>query len=104
MSNKRPLGDIQAIKIWHNNSGGTSDEASWYLKHVILHDLQTRERNYFICEKWLALDRDDSQIERVLNVSSNEDKTKFKYILSKQTKEKLSNDHLWFSIFARPVG
>ncbi len=99
-----PLGDIRALKIWHDNSARTSDEASWYLKHVVLHDLQTREKHYFLCEKWLAIDKDNSQINRVLHVSSKEDKTKFKYMLAKQTKEKLSDEHMWFSVFARPVG
>ena len=69
-----------------------------------MHDLQTREKFYFICEKWLALDKEDSLIERVLHASSREDKTQFKYLLSKETKAKLSNEHMWFSIFARPVG
>ena len=68
-----------------------------------MHDLQTREKFYFICEKWLALDKEDSLIERVLHASSREDKTQFKYLLSKETKAKLSNEHMWFSIFARPV-
>jgi hypothetical protein len=100
---KRPLENFQGIKIWHDNSGSTSEDASWYLKHIVLHDLQTREKHHFLCEKWLAIDIEDCQIERVLSLSSKEDKTKFKYILSQQTKEKLSNDHLWFSVFARPV-
>jgi hypothetical protein len=80
------------------------NDASWYLKHVIVHDLQTREKCFFICEKWLALDNDDTLIKRVLHVSSNEDKKKFKYLLSKETKEQLSNEHMWLSVFTRPVG
>ena len=94
---------MNALKIWHDNSGKTGNESSWYLKHIIVHDLQTREKFYFICEKWLAVDKDDCQIERVLPVSLDQEKTQFKYLLSKQTKSKLSDDHLWFSIFARPV-
>ena len=65
--------------------------------------MQTREKSYFICEKWFALDKEDGLIERVLPISSEEDKLKFKYLLSKQTKQKLSDGHLWFSIFVRPV-
>ena len=101
----RPLGrNLSAIKIWHDNSGKNGNESSWYLKHIIVHDLQTREKSYFLCEKWLAIDKEsDCAIERILSVSSDEDKLKFKYLLSKQTKEKLSDGHLWFSIFARPA-
>ena len=42
-------------------------------------------------------------IERVLPISLEKEKTQLNYLLSKQTKEKLSDGHLWFSIFARPV-
>ena len=86
--------------MWHNNSG---PEKSWYLKHVIIHNLQTREKSYFICEKWLAVDKEDCLIERVVPLSLDKEKSQFSYLLSKQTKEKLSDGHLWFSIFARPV-
>jgi len=92
-----------SIKIWHNNSGKTGNDASWYLKHLIVHDLQTREKYFFICEKWLAIDKGDCQIERVLLLSLDKEKTAYAYLLGKQTKDKLRDDHLWFSIFARPV-
>ena len=99
----RPLGSLTAVKIWHDNSGKTGNEASWYLKHVIIHDLQTREKSYFICEKWLAIDKEDFQIERTLPISLDQEKTQFMYLLSRQTKEKLNDGHLWYSIFARPT-
>ena len=57
----------------------------------------------FLCEKWLAIDKDDCAIERILPISMSKEKTQFKYLLSSQTKNKLSDDHLWFSVFARPV-
>ena len=100
---KRPLGNLAAIKIWHDNSSGLTDDSSWYLKHIIVHDLQTREKFYFICEKWFAIDKEDFAIERTLTIASDVDKTEFKYLMGKQTKQKLSDGHLWFSIFARPV-
>ena len=99
----KPLGSLTSIRIWHDNSGIDSQRSSWYLKYVIVHDLQTRDKNYFICDKWLAIDKEDSLIERVLPISLQEQKTQFKYLLAKQTKQKLSDGHLWFSIFARPV-
>jgi hypothetical protein len=97
------MGNFTGIKIWHDNSGKTSKDSSWYLKHIIIHDLQTREKTYFICEKWFAVDKDDFKIERVLFPSLDEEKRKYKYLLAKQAKHKMSDEHLWFSIFARPV-
>jgi polycystin 1L2 len=97
----KPLGSLSSIRIWHDNSGRKSP--SWYLKQIIVHDLQTREKSYFLCDKWLALDKGDGLVDRLLPVSLSEQKNKFAYLFQKQTKHKLSDGHLWFSVFARPV-
>ena len=96
----KPLGSLTSIRVWHDNSGRSS---AWFLKYIIVHDLQTRDKAYFICDQWLALDRGDFLIERLLPISLQEQKTQFKYLLAKQAKQKMSDGHLWFSVFARPV-
>lgn len=73
------------------------------MKHIIVHDIQTREKFYFLCEKWLALDKEDGQLERVLLLSTQKDKTNLNYLLPRRIKNKLRDDHLWFSILARPI-
>ena len=88
--------------MWHDNSG-RGGMASWFLKCVIVHDLQTRENFYFICQRWLAVEKDDGLIDRLLPVSCDKQKTEFKYLLQKQAKNSLSDGHLWFSVLARPV-
>jgi hypothetical protein len=70
---------------------------------VVIKDLQTNAKYYFINEKWLAIDKQDGQIERLIPACGNEQKKEFKYLLSSQTKQNLSDNHLWFSIFARPA-
>ncbi len=96
------MGNLNYLRIWHDNSGG-SRGASWFLKFVIVHDLQTRERYYFICNKWLSVDHDDCVVDRLLPVAGAKQKTELKYLVEKQTKEKMSDGHLWFSILARPA-
>jgi polycystin 1L2 len=96
------LGELNFLRIWHDNSG-KGGMASWYLKHIVIHDLQTREKYYFICEKWLAVDKDDNMTDRLLPVAGDEQKNELSYLLKKQTKNKLSDGHLWISVFARPV-
>lgn len=86
----------------HDNSG-TGTAASWFLKWIIVHDLQTREKVYFICEKWFALDKDDFQINRLIPACGEEQKKQFKHLFEKNTKQKLTDDHMWFSIFTRPA-
>jgi hypothetical protein len=90
------------LKIWHDNSGKGS-KASWFLKFIILHDLQTREKFYFICNKWLSLEHDDGKIDRLLPVCGEKQKTQLKYLIEKQYKDKMRDGHLWFSVFARPT-
>ena len=68
-----------------------------------MHDLQTREKFYFICEKWFAIDKNDFQIERNIILSTEQDKIKFKYLFSKEIKADFCDTHLWFSVFARPI-
>ena len=90
------------LRIWHDNSG-KGKYASWYLKHIIVHDLQTREKNYFLCEKWFAVEKGDFLIDRVLPVSCEDQKKQMAYLAVKQTKNKIRDGHLWFSIFFKPA-
>lgn len=98
----RPLGDLDYIRVWHDNSGEAT-EASWFLKFIIVKDLQTNERTYFVCNKWLALERGDGKIERLLLAASDIQLKQFKYLLEKEAKHQFADGHLWFSVFARPV-
>ena len=56
------LGPISYIRIWHDNSGG-----SWFLSRIMIIDLQTEERYYFICDRWLAVDEDDGQVRKAMD-------------------------------------
>lgn len=90
------------LRIWHDNSGDES-KSDWYLKYVLINDLQTKAKFYFICNKWLGLDKEDGLIYRLLPVAGDIQKTNIKYLMEKETKDKMSDSHLWFSIFARPT-
>lgn len=52
---------LNYIHIWHDNSG-KNNLASWFLKYIIVKDVQTKEKYYFICQKWLAVDIDDGKV------------------------------------------
>ena len=102
MSVKNPLGSLNYMKIWHDNSG-KGDYASWFLKYIIVHDLQTREKFYFICQEWLAVEYGDGKVERELFVAMDAQKTQLKYLMNKQAKHYFMDHHLWLSVFYRPV-
>ena len=96
------MGALTHLRVSHDNSG-KGNMASWFLKFVVVHDLQTREKVYFICNKWLAIDKEDLSTSRLIPVCGNAQKNEFSYLFQKKTKEKLSDGHMWFSIFTRPA-
>jgi hypothetical protein len=55
------LGTLNYIRIWHDNTG-QGNSASWFLKYIIIRDLQTMEKFYFICQKWLAVEKNDGRV------------------------------------------
>jgi polycystin 1L2 len=59
---KRSLGLLNYIRIWHDNSGKDSSP-SWFLKYVIVRDLQTMKKSYFICQQWLSLENGDGKVK-----------------------------------------
>jgi hypothetical protein len=90
------------MKIWHDNSG-SGDDASWYLKYIIVYDLQTKEKFFSFCENWLATEKGDGKIERNLNfVTENE----FKQLKRENERlmDKFLDLHLWYSVFSKPIG
>ncbi|UJR18466.1 hypothetical protein I4U23_005372, partial [Adineta vaga] len=101
MSLPKSLGLLNYIRIWHDNSGKDSS-ASWFLKYLIVRDLQTMETCHFIAQRWFGVEKDDGKIERVFPIANEEEKKEFSYILSKKAFHSISDGHLWFSIFSRP--
>ncbi|CAF1360361.1 unnamed protein product, partial [Adineta steineri] len=97
----KSLGLLNYIRIWHDNSGEGSC-ASWFLKYIIIRDLQTMDKFYFISQQWFAVEKDDGRIERTLPIASEAEKQDFSYVLSKKAYHSVSDGHLWFSIFSRP--
>ena len=96
MSVKRPLGDLIYMKIWHDNSGH-GYKASWFLKRVIVRDLQTKEKFYFSCQKWMAIEKDDGKLERELFVTDD------KWKNNKERENAILDFHLWLSVFYKPI-
>ncbi len=90
------------MKIWHDNTG-KGDMASWFLKFIIVHDLQTKEKFYFLCQDWLALEKSDGKIQRELFVACQPQKTEISFLMKKQAKHYWMDHHLWLSVFNRPI-
>ncbi|XP_077979555.1 polycystin family receptor for egg jelly-like [Glandiceps talaboti] len=61
MAVSRPLGTLNYMRIWHDNSGKGKMQ-SWYLSYIAFRDLQTGERFYFIANRWFSVVEDDGQV------------------------------------------
>lgn len=96
----RPLGTIQSVRVWHNNAGSNP---SWFLSRVLVRDLQTDKTVWFVCNRWLAVEEDDGQIDRTLHPSSKKDLSKFNFLFSTEVRKNLSDGHLWYSVLHCPL-
>ena len=92
-----PLGFVNKVRIGHDNSGL---RPSWFLEDVVIMDKQMQRSWTFSNSQWLALERGDGRIERLLELSVNE--AAFKNDLSKRWWRGLTEKHIWVSVFAKP--
>ncbi|XP_038068153.1 uncharacterized protein LOC119737688 [Patiria miniata] len=103
MAVPKPLGPLNYMRVWHDNSGKGSGQ-NWFVAYIAVRDLQTRQRYYFIANRWFSLVDDDGQVDRLLPVASREQMQGFSHVFSTHTRKNLNDGHLWFSIFLRPAG
>ncbi|XP_030841939.1 polycystic kidney disease protein 1-like 2 [Strongylocentrotus purpuratus] len=98
-----PLGTLNYMRIWHDNSGKGKMQG-WYVKYIAIRDIQTRERFYFIVNQWFSVVEDDGQIDRLIPVAGREQMQNFSHLFSNHTRKNFNDGHLWFSIIGRPPG
>uniref|UniRef100_A0A3Q2NUX1 Polycystin 1 like 1, transient receptor potential channel interacting n=1 Tax=Fundulus heteroclitus TaxID=8078 RepID=A0A3Q2NUX1_FUNHE len=67
------LGPVWGVHIWHDDSGSSPD---WYLKQVVVSEVKPRRAEarswLFVGECWLAVNKGDGRVERMLRVCSEE--------------------------------
>ena len=98
------LGPVHYLRVFHDNSGRPPHD-SWQLERVIVNDIQKHECYIFETNAWLALDRGDGLVDRVFACSNyNADSISFSQMMYNQTHRGVNQDHIWLSMFLRPVG
>ncbi|XP_069977559.1 polycystin family receptor for egg jelly [Penaeus vannamei] len=101
MAVPRPLGNLEYMRIWHDNSG-RGPNASWYMSYIVFRDVQTGMKYEFVANKWFAVEHDDGQIDRLIAVAGKEQITEFKHLFNTTKNKNIADGHLWFSVFLRP--
>ena len=75
----------------------------WYLSYMIFHDLQTGEKTRFLADRWLAIDRGDYSSEIKIPSSIVDGEVKAEFLVRQGLFNKLRDDHVFWSIFSRPI-
>ncbi|XP_022236795.1 polycystic kidney disease protein 1-like 3, partial [Limulus polyphemus] len=101
MAVPRSLGQLNFIRIWHDNSG-KGKWKSWFLKYVVFRDVQTGHKFEFVSNRWFAVEEDDGMVDRLLPVAGKAQLSEFSHLFSTTSQKNLTDGHLWFSVFTRP--
>uniref|UniRef100_H0WXG3 Polycystin 1 like 3, transient receptor potential channel interacting n=1 Tax=Otolemur garnettii TaxID=30611 RepID=H0WXG3_OTOGA len=93
-----PLGELQSLRLWHDNSG---DRPSWYVSRVLVCDLAMDQKWYFLCNSWLSIDVGDCVLDKVFPVATEQDRKQFSHLFFMKTSTGFQDGHIWYSIFSR---
>ena len=93
------LGPLITVRLWHDSSGSNP---SWFVNQVVVQDLHTEEKWYFICSRWIAVDKGDGEVEATFPVASKPELSAFKYQFYSRVTKNLGDGHLWLSVLTRP--
>ncbi|MEE6499912.1 hypothetical protein FKM82_003634 [Ascaphus truei] len=93
-----PLGDMQSVRLWHDNSGV---KPSWYVNRVLAHDLELDQKWYFLCNSWLSVEVGDCVLDKVFSVATEQDMKQFSNLFFMKTSKGFQDSHIWYSVFSR---
>ncbi|XP_021075889.1 polycystic kidney disease protein 1-like 2 [Mus pahari] len=91
-----PLGELQSLRLWHDNSG---DRPSWYVSRVLVHDSVVDRKWYFLCNSWLSVDVGDCVLDKVFPVATERDRKQFSHLFFTKTSTGFQDGHIWYSVF-----
>ncbi|EDL92644.1 rCG51274 [Rattus norvegicus] len=91
-----PLGELQSLRLWHDNSG---DRPSWYVSRVLVYDPVVDQKWYFLCNSWLSIDVGDCVLDKVFPVATEQDRKQFSHLFFTKTSTGFQDGHIWYSVF-----
>ncbi|XP_055361208.1 polycystic kidney disease protein 1-like 2 [Betta splendens] len=93
------LGELHSIRLWHNNSGR---RPAWFVGNVMVQDLQTAQKWFFLCNSWLAIDIGSCSLDKVFPASTEKDLKSFSNLFFSKATRDFNDGHLWYSVMSRP--
>ncbi|XP_027710156.1 polycystic kidney disease and receptor for egg jelly-related protein [Vombatus ursinus] len=98
LTTRSDLGDIRAIRVWHNNEGC---HPSWYLSRVKVENIFNRRIWLFLCRSWLSVESES--LEQTFEVADKTQPLRRKDYFLIHAANLLSTSHLWLSVFSSVV-
>ena len=95
LTTNESLGSLKEITLEHDNAG---DNPSWFVETVVIRDRQTEEQWVFPINRWLALEKDDGQIEITVNYKNS---ASFSAQVRSRFGRKIADGHLWVSVVGK---
>ena len=89
------LGPLTEISLEHDNFGSNP---SWFVETVTIRDRQTKKQWVFQINRWLAVERDDGNIEVTADHNTP---VSFSNQVRSRFGRKLADSHLWMSVFGK---
>ncbi|CAH1263488.1 PKD1L3 [Branchiostoma lanceolatum] len=100
VSTGRRLGPLTHVHVWHNNAGFSP---GWFLSRVVVKHVRSGRQDYFICNKWLALEEGDGRINRMIFVASPEEMSSLSNLITQRMSKDAHDGHLYYSMIGRPA-
>ena len=91
------FGPLKEITIGHDNSG---ENPSWFVETVTIKDRQSGEKWDFPVNRWLAVEKDDGQIEVTVPCLSRSC-FGFSDQVRSRAPRRLADSHIWMSVFGK---
>ncbi|XP_076811879.1 uncharacterized protein LOC143458875 isoform X2 [Clavelina lepadiformis] len=85
------LGDITAIRLWHDN-GGHSPE--WFLQRVVVRDLEKNNCWFFLCNRWFK-----HVIDHVVPAARTKDLHNTRTLFPLRLENHLRDRYLWYAFY-----
>lgn len=95
----RNLGPLYKIRMWHDNTG---QSPGWFLLDVVITELESQQKWYFIANRWLAVEKGNGEVDFHINASNKKEASRFKNLFYSRVSRRLADGHLWISVLARP--
>ncbi|CAK8688293.1 unnamed protein product [Clavelina lepadiformis] len=85
------LGDITAIRLWHDN-GGHSPE--WFLQRVVVRDLEKNHCWFFLCNRWFK-----HVVDHVVPAAGTKDLHNTRTLFPLRLENHLRDRYLWYAFY-----